>query len=117
MTDVEYRTTIVAGRAILVREPTGGQYEAMARIARTIDRGADDSKAEFWMTQVDRLGTLMESLIAEGDRVTVDQLVLTGKLNSTELLKALLEPWADAPKTNGTVAAAKKASASRVQRK
>lgn len=87
----EPKTAIVAGRVIGVLAPTDGQYETLARMARTLARGDDDNRAEFWGKQIDRLGTLMESLIAEGDRDTVDQLFLQGKLDHLTLLRAIFE--------------------------
>lgn len=90
MADIsELKTAIVAGRVIGVLEPTPGQYETLARMARALTRGDDDNKAEFWAKQIDRLGTLMESLIAEGDRDAVDQLFLQGKIDHLTLLRAI----------------------------
>jgi hypothetical protein len=83
------KTAIVAGRVIGILTPTDGQFETLARMARTLTRGDDDNRAEFWGKQIDRLGTLMESLIAEGDRDTVDQLFLRGKLDHLTLLQAI----------------------------
>lgn len=102
MTDAsEPKTAIVAGRVIGVLKPTPGQYETLARMARTLSRGSDDDSAQFWGKQIDRMGTLMESLIVEGDRDAVDDLFLTGKLDHLALLRAifaaLAEPKEDKP--------------------
>lgn len=110
----KYRVALIGGRMISVSRPTDGQYEALARIARTIGRGTDDDKADFWAKQVDRLGILMESLIAEGDRDLADQLVLTGKTTMVEMLKAILGAWNE-PEAKPVKAT--KASVTRVQRK
>jgi hypothetical protein len=109
----EFRPVLIGGRMILVSKPSEGQYEALARISRTIARGTDDDQAEFWSKQVDRIGTLMESLIAEDEVDIVDQMVLTGKTTMSEMLKAILGAW-DTADDKPTQA---KASANRVKRK
>lgn len=114
MTEKEYRPVLIGGRMISVCKPTDGQLEALGRIARTIGRGTDDDKAEFWMKQIDRLGTLMDSLILASDVDIVDDLILTGKTRSAEILGAILGAWKDEPVKP---VKAVKASASRVQRK
>lgn len=89
MTETE-NTILLAGRVIGFIPPTQGQIEAMIRIGRTLQRGTDDDGNEFWMKQIDRIGTLLESLIAEGDRDLVDELYLTGKISHTDLLKEIM---------------------------
>lgn len=84
------KTIIIAGRVLGFTPPTQGQLESMVRIARTLQRGTDDDSKEFWQTQIYRVGTLLESLINEGDRETLDELYLTGKTNSNELMAAIL---------------------------
>lgn len=114
MTEKEYRPVLIGGRMISVCKPTDGQIEALGRIARVIGRGTDDDKAEFWMKQIDRLGTLMESLIAPADVDIVDMLILTGKTRSADMLSAILGAWKEEP---DKPAKPTKASPSRVQRK
>lgn len=121
MTTEEYAPVTIGGRIIGVRKPTSGQFEAMARIARTISRGTDDDRADFWMTQVDRLGTLLESLIAEDDRDIVDRMFLEGKIETKDLLSVMFSAWktdddADQPETLESIAKVK-ASTTRVRRK
>lgn len=83
-------TIVLAGRVIGIIRPTQGQMESLIRIGRSLRRGTDDDTMEFWHTQIDRIGTLLDSLIAEGDRETVDTLYLTGKIDHTTLLTAIL---------------------------
>lgn len=83
-------TIILAGRVIGFIPPTQGQLEAMIRIGRTMQRGTDDDSNEFWVKQIDRIGTLLESLITESDRDLVDDLYLTGKISHSDLLKAIM---------------------------
>lgn len=83
-------TIVLAGRVIGIIRPTQGQMESLIRIGRSLRRGTDDDTMEFWQTQIDRIGTLLDSLIAEGDRETVDTLYLTGKIDHTTLLTAIL---------------------------
>lgn len=102
-------TVILAGRTIGVKRPTPGQVEAMIRIGRSLQSGGDDDPTEYWIKHISRLGTLLESLINEGDRDTVDELYLTGKIDSTSLLTAILDastPEQEAPK-NGPVSKAR----------
>lgn len=108
-------TIILAGRVVGFTYPTQGQIEAMIRIGRTMQRGADDEPNEFWLKQIDRIGTLLESLIAEGDRELVDQLYLTGKIDHSALLAAILGKVNDnAEKSeNKAIARAKTASVKR----
>lgn len=84
-------TIILAGRVIGFTPPTTGQVEAMVRIARTLEKGADDSPVDFWMTQIDRIGRLIDALINEADREIVDDLYLTGKISSLEALEAIMK--------------------------
>ena len=96
----EVETATVCGRLIGVYRPSSGQLESLNRIGRTIRRGADDAASEFWGKQIDRLGILLEALIVEGDRETVDMLFLQGKLDHAGLLRSVfeaLEPKDEAP--------------------
>lgn len=114
MTEKEYRPVLIGGRMISVCKPTDGQFEALARIAHTIARGTDDDKTEFWMKQINRLGTLMESLIMPSEVDLVDELVLTGKTTTAAMLSAILGAWTE-DKADKPVKA--KAAPARVQRK
>lgn len=89
MTDSD-NTIILAGRVIGFTPPTQGQIESMARIGKTLQRGTDDAPTDFWVTQLDRIGTLLESMVDEKDRDLVDQLYLTGKISHTDLLTAIM---------------------------
>lgn len=84
-------TIILAGRVIGYIPPTQGQLEAMVRISRTLQAGTDDDPAEFWVKQINRIGTLIESLIEENDRELVDELYLTGKVSHTDLLTEIMK--------------------------
>lgn len=112
-------TLILAGRVVRFTPPTTGQIEAMIRIGRSVRRGDDDADPEFWIKQIDRVGTLLESLIDEGDRDTVDELYLTGKISHADLLTQILKKVeADAEKSEDkAIAKAKKANPARVARK
>lgn len=115
MTDSD-STILLAGRVIGFVPPTQGQIEVMARIGKTLQRGSDDEPTEFWITQLDRIGRLLEAMIIEGDRELVDTLYLTGKINHTDLLTAIMT------KINETAVASEdkaiaKANKARVQRK
>lgn len=81
---------VIAGRVLGFTPPNQGQFESMVRISKAIKRGAEDGDTAFWEKQVDRIGTLIESMINEGDRETLDHLLLTGKTNSNELIGAIL---------------------------
>lgn len=114
MTDFD-NTIILAGRVVSFVFPTQGQIESMVRIARTLERGADDAPVDFWMTQISRIGMLIDALIAPGDQETVDELYLTGKISSLEVLKEIMA------KVNASAQAAEgkanpKASKTRVRR-
>lgn len=116
MTDI--LTATIAGRVIGVIRPTDGQFETLARIQRTLARGSDDEPNEFWVKQIDRLGTLLENLISEGDRDTVDQLFLTGKIDTVGLMRAIFEAVGAAEAgTKNPVVAEVKANSARVKRK
>jgi hypothetical protein len=110
---------ILAGRVVGFIPPTQGQMEALIRIGRTLERGTDDGRQDFWMKQIDRIGTLLESLIAEGDRDTVDQLYLTGKIDHSGLIRAIMgKISSNAEKSEDkAIAKAKKVAGARVQRK
>lgn len=112
-------TVILAGRVIRFIPPTTGQIEAMIRIGRSIRKGTDDQPNDFWVTQIDRIGTLLESMIAEGDRETVDELYLTGKIDHSALLTAIMKTVeANAEKSEDkAIDKAKKANPVRVARK
>lgn len=115
MTDSD-NTIILAGRIIGFNVPTTGQVESMVRIAGTLRKGADDAPVDFWMTQISRIGTLIDSLIVEGDREIVDDLYLTGKISSLEALQEIMR------KVNANAEASEekavgKANKVRVQRK
>ena len=111
-------TIILAGRVVGFIPPTQGQMEAMIRIGRTIARGTDDDTMEFWHKQVDRVGTLLDSLIAEGDRDLVDQLYLTGKIDHSTLLRAILAKInSNAEQSEDKAIAKAKANTARVRRK
>lgn len=112
-------TLILAGRVVRFIPPTTGQIEAMIRIGRSVKKGTDDHDPEFWVKQIDRVGTLLESLIAEGDRDTVDELYLTGKIDHSTLLTAVLKAVeANAEQSEDkAIAKAKKAAPARVSRK
>lgn len=113
MTDEKVRkTAIVAGRVIGVLEPTEGQWESIVRIRRTLSRSTDDDPAEFYVKQIERIGTLLENLIEEADRDLVDELFLTGKIGSRELMAAIFQALSPPAQVNETVAVAKKAASS-----
>lgn len=86
-----YHRAYVAGHEVGVTAPTRGQFEAMLRMRNTLLRGTDDERHEFYVKQLDRIGTLLESLIAESDRDLVDTLVLTGKVDLVSLMGAVFE--------------------------
>jgi hypothetical protein len=105
MTEQTAPTTItLAGHEVGFIKPNQGQLEAMIRIMRTIERGGDDEQRDFWQKQIARVGTLLESLIAEKDRELVDELYLTGQVNSNMLFEAILSQMrvADKPLTLDT---------------
>lgn len=106
-------TIILAGRVVGFIKPTTGQLESMVRIARSLQRGTDDEPSDFWVKQIDRIGTLLESMIAEGDRDTVDHLYLTGKLSHGELLKAILDKMGESTVPTEAKTKAKTASVKR----
>lgn len=115
MTDSD-NTIILAGRVVGFTPPTQGQIEAMARIGRTLARGSDDEPTDFWVTQLDRIGRLLESLVNVGDRETVDDLYLTGKISHTDLLNAIMMKINSAAVASEEKAVTK-ANKARVQRK
>lgn len=119
MTDTD-NTIILAGRIVGFTPPTQGQLEAMVRIGRTIRSSTDDDKTEFWQTQINRIGTLLEALIIEGDREMVFDLYLNGKVDHSTLLGAILAKVnanAEASEDKAIAKAQGKASPVRVQRK
>jgi|SRR5687767_2940311 len=109
----EIKTCIVAGRAIGIYQPTSGQLETLNRLGRTIQRGTDDATSDFWGKQIDRLGILLEALIVEGDRDTVDMLFLQGKLDHLGLLRAVFDAITPKDKTAAKPVKATKASVRR----
>ncbi len=112
-------TIILAGRVIGFTPPTTGQIEAMIRIGRSVKKGTDDAPEDFWVKQIDRVGTLLESLIIEADRDLVDELYLTGKIDHSTLLTEILKKVKDEAEESEdkAVAKAKKANPARVARK
>lgn len=119
MTDTD-DTIILAGRVIGFKRPTQGQLEAMVRIGRTIRSSTDDDKTEFWQTQINRIGTLIEALIIEADREIVFDLYLNGRVDHSIVLAAILgKVNADAEASEDKAIAKAKGNASpvRVQRK
>lgn len=112
-------TLILAGRVVGFIPPSTGQIEAMIRIGRSIRKGADDQPEDFWVTQIDRIGTLLESLIVEGDRETVDELYLTGKIDHAMLLGAIMKAveLSAVDSEDKAITKAKKANPARVARK
>lgn len=119
MSENDDNTLILAGRVVRFTPPTSGQIEAMIRIGRSVGKGTDDQPNDFWVKQIDRIGTLLESMIAEGDRDTVDELYLTGKIDHSELLSAIMKKVeANAAKSEDkAIDKAKKANGARVTRK
>lgn len=106
----------IGGRQITFTKPTEGQMEMMARIQRTLARGSDDAPADFWAKQIDRLGTLLDSLMSEADLDIVEQMLLKGKISHVDILKAVFEVLAQAREaeqptapTTGPVASPKRA--------
>lgn len=114
MTETD-NTIILAGRVIGFIPPTEGQIQAMIRIGKTLQKGADDAPQDFWLTQINRIGTLLESLIVEGDRELVDELYLTGKIDHTALLSAIMGKLNSKQDSEGKAPA--KGKPVRVQRK
>lgn len=91
MTDpIQSHPALIAGHVIGVHVPSQGQFEALLRLRSTLARGTDDDRHDFYARQIDRIGTLLESLIQESDRDLVDQLVLTGKVDMQGLMAAIL---------------------------
>lgn len=111
------KTIILAGRVVGFIHPTQGQIEAMVRIAHTLQAGGDDSKQDFWIKQIHRIGTLLDSLIVEGDRDLVEQLYLTGKIDHATLLGEILKKInSEAEKSEDKAIAKAKANTARVKR-
>lgn len=109
---------ILAGRLVGFTPPTQGQLEAMVRISRTMQAGADDDRSEFWIKQISRIGTLLESMINEADRDLVDELYLTGKIDHTTLLTAILTKVNEnAVKSEDKAIAKAKVTTARVKRR
>lgn len=84
-------TVDIGGRQISLTKPNEGQMEMLARIQRTLARGTDDSKADFWAKQVDRLGTLLDSLMTEDDLDIVEQMLLKGQISHVDILNGVFE--------------------------
>lgn len=117
MTETD-NTIILAGRVIGFIPPTSGQMQAMIRISRTIDKGTDDDDKGFWTTQINRIGILLESLIAEADRDLVDELYLTGKVDHADLMAAIMGKInANATASEDKAIEKAKANVARVRRK
>lgn len=113
----EPRTAIIAGRIVGILMPTDGQWEALVRIQKTLQRSTDDDTTEFYAKQVDRIGTLLENLIEEKDRDLVDQLFLTGKISSAELMLAIFNAIKGETAEQLGASGVKKAAGVRTQRK
>lgn len=109
-------TIVLAGRVVGFIPPTQGQMESMVRIGRTIQRGTDDDSNEFYLTQINRVGILLESLIAEKDRELVDELYLTGKIDHATLMTAIMNKINETA-TKSENKAIEKAKSVRAQRK
>lgn len=109
----------LAGHKVGFIPPTQGQIEAMIRISRSVQRGTDDDSRDFWIKQIGRIGDLLESMIIESDRETVEDLYLTGKLDHSVLLTAILTKVNENAEASEdqAIAKAKKVSGARVQRK
>jgi hypothetical protein len=103
----------LGGRMITFLKPTDGQLELLARVKRTLARGTDDAPADFWATQIDRLGQLLDNLIVEADRDIVEKMIIEGKIGSVEILQALFASIHQNEQvkttTTGPVAAVKRA--------
>ena len=111
------KTIILAGRVVGFVHPTQGQIEALIRISHTLTGGVDDAKQDFWIKQIQRIGTLLESLIAEKDRDLVEDLYLTGKIDHSTLLTTILNKInANAEKSEDKAIAKAKANTARVKR-
>lgn len=108
-------TIDLAGRIVGFIRPTQGQIESMVRISKAISRGTDDDSNSFYLTQIHRVGMLLESLIVEADRELVDELYLTGKIDHATLMGAIMAKInADAVTSEDkAIAKAKTASARR----
>lgn len=117
MSDETANTIILAGRVIGFIHPTQGQIEALIRISHTLQSGTDDSQQEFWIKQIRRIGTLLDSLIAEADQELVEDLYLTGKISHSDLLTAILTKInSQAEKSEDKAIAKAKANTARVKR-
>jgi hypothetical protein len=109
---------VLAGKSIRFTRPTDGQVQALIRIGFGLKRMDDSTPKDFWVKQLDRMGTLLESLIHEDDRDAVDQMYLTGQVDHTELIRAVmgtLEKEAEASEDKA-IAKAKKSNPARVRR-
>jgi hypothetical protein len=113
----EYRDVDLADTTVRVRKPTDSQINNMLRISSSL-ASSQEMSSDFFVRQINRLGTILDSLIHADDRDTVDNMVLTGQIEETALIVTILKAWTEEKpgKKNGTVAAVKKASASRVRR-
>lgn len=103
----------LGGRLITFSKPTDGQIEMLARVQKSIARGTDDAPGDFWATQIDRLGTLLDNLIAPADLPIVENMMMKGTISSVDILRALFAAIAQnqveqAP-TTGPVASVKRA--------
>lgn len=111
------KTIILAGRVVGFIHPTQGQIEALIRISHTLENGPEDSKQEFWVKQIRRIGTLLDSLIVEADQELVEDLYLTGKISHSDLLTAILGKInSNAEKSENKAIAKAKANTARVKR-
>lgn len=112
-------TLILAGRVVGFIPPTQGQIEAMIRIVRSTQKGADDQPSDFWIKQIGRVGDLLEQMIVEGDREAVEDLYVSGKLDHSSLISAIMAKVEQnaVGSEDKAIAKAKKVTGARVQRK
>jgi hypothetical protein len=59
---------VLAGKSIRFTRPTDGQVQALIRIGFGLKRMDDSTPKDFWVKQLDRMGTLLESLIHEDEK-------------------------------------------------
>jgi hypothetical protein len=95
-------TVTLGGQELEVYEPNEGQWAALVRLSKVWERGvpktgdpAADFEAEhqFRVKQIIRIGDLFDSLFVNPDDLEfIDSLVITRKLDITELLATLMNP-------------------------
>lgn len=115
---VTYETIELDGQTVRFVRPTDGQVQALIRIGFGLRRMNDDTPKDFWVKQLDRMGTVLESVIHEDDRDMVDQLYLTGKIDHSQLLRAIMGQLQDeaVASEDKAIAKAKKSNPARVRR-